>query len=552
MYKMLVVDDEPNMVEGITHGISWRQYEVGEVFAAYNAMEAMDICGQEEPEIIITDIRMPGMDGLEFVDKIREELPDTEILLISAFEEFAYAKRAIGLKVASYLVKPVRPRDLIREVCMCIKRMDEKKERREYQEYLENAYRKNRGFVSEYIIQMWMNGASISDTLLEKAMIKTGFRIQNRRFGAFVLENRMGRRLNDPLQNDLGVKEQVLGLLSDMMKQDFDILPSGLRPGKIQVLYSSALEEDRIFQSLNSICRFARDMVRQKQESTLYYGIGGVVEHPGQLPMSLKQAVSRLKRTAGSNIGRPTLGTREMQGTKENLLDDLTGFLSRYEEKLLSGAAEEAELMIEQELKQLTEPTGPAGAYAGMVYHHLLSIVLHIMQENNIRSDSLTDTCRQFYGALERDEASELLHEAFIKIHREAMGHMESRTGEISRRIAEQSKAFINSHIVNVTLAETAEAVDLSPSYFSRLFKNEVGMSFVEYCKSAKVERAKHLLRSTDKKIYEICDELGYQSVQYFTTLFKTIAGCTPGEYRQGPKPGADPGGESRLRDSPE
>ena len=189
MYKMLVVDDEPNMVEGITHGINWRQYDIEEVFAAYNALEAMDICGQERPEIILTDIRMPGMDGLEFIEKVRTELPDSEILLISAFEEFSYAKRAISLNVASYLVKPVKPKDLIREICMSTERLNEKREKREYQEYLEKAYRKNRGFVSEYIIRMWMNGISVSEHLLEKAMMKTGFRIKNRKFGAFIIES---------------------------------------------------------------------------------------------------------------------------------------------------------------------------------------------------------------------------------------------------------------------------------------------------------------------------------------------------------------------------
>ena len=534
MYKMLVVDDEPNMVEGITHGINWRQYDIEEVFAAYNALEAMDICGQERPEIILTDIRMPGMDGLEFIEKVRTELPDSEILLISAFEEFSYAKRAISLNVASYLVKPVKPKDLIREICMSTERLNEKREKREYQEYLEKAYRKNRGFVSEYIIRMWMNGISVSEHLLEKAMMKTGFRIKNRKFGAFIIESLIDSQESDPLLFDFAVKEQTLEMLSDLVKQDYDMLPSDMRIGKIQVLYSNGLEKEKISPSLQTICHFLRDMVRQKQKTVLHYGIGEPVDTPGELPVSLKQAESQLKKNVGFKLGREVPGKPVRETGREGLLDDITGFLARYEEKLLFGAVNEADLLVGETLQELTELNDPADTYASMVYHQLLSIVLHVMQEYNIKVESLMDACRKFYRALGRNEDLASLHEAFYRIHREAAALMEARSGEIYSRIAEQSKAYINSHIVNITLTDTADAVGLSPSYFSRLFKDEVGMSFVDYCKSAKIEKAKHLLWSTDKKIYEICDELGYQSVQYFTTLFKSMTGLTPGEFRQG------------------
>lgn len=105
---------------------------------------------------------------------------------------------------------------------MSTERLNEKREKREYQEYLEKAYRKNRGFVSEYIIRMWMNGISVSEHLLEKAMMKTGFRIKNRKFGAFIIESLIDSQESDPLLFDFAVKEQTLEMLSDLVKQDYE------------------------------------------------------------------------------------------------------------------------------------------------------------------------------------------------------------------------------------------------------------------------------------------------------------------------------------------
>lgn len=108
MYKLMIVDDEPMVVEGMRDGINWKQYGIEVAACAYNGAEALERCREVLPDIIITDIKMPGLDGLDFISAALSYVPHARFIIISAFEEFSYAQKAISLNVQAYLVKPVR------------------------------------------------------------------------------------------------------------------------------------------------------------------------------------------------------------------------------------------------------------------------------------------------------------------------------------------------------------------------------------------------------------------------------------------------------------
>ena len=120
MYKLMIVDDEPMVVEGIRDGIPWETYDVQVVAYAYNGTEALTLCRQETPDIIITDIKMPGISGLDFISQAQQIVPHARFIIVSAFELFSYAQTAITLNVQAYLVKPVRSTVIVNTVLQAI------------------------------------------------------------------------------------------------------------------------------------------------------------------------------------------------------------------------------------------------------------------------------------------------------------------------------------------------------------------------------------------------------------------------------------------------
>ena len=120
MYKLMIADDEPIVVEGIRDGIDWKQYGIEVVGCAYNGTEAEELCRKKIPDIIITDIKMPGVDGLDFLSSVRHIVPHARFIIVSAFELFSYAQTAIELNVQAYLVKPVRSSVIVNTVLQAV------------------------------------------------------------------------------------------------------------------------------------------------------------------------------------------------------------------------------------------------------------------------------------------------------------------------------------------------------------------------------------------------------------------------------------------------
>ncbi|MGI5899739.1 MAG: response regulator transcription factor [Christensenellales bacterium] len=124
MYKMMIVDDEPNVVEGIRDCIKWGRYGVVVCATAYDGADALEKSHLTKPDIVIADIRMPEMNGLDMINEMRRNLPESVFIVISAFEHFEYAKRAINMGVTAYLTKPVRAREIVEKVAEAVEKLD--------------------------------------------------------------------------------------------------------------------------------------------------------------------------------------------------------------------------------------------------------------------------------------------------------------------------------------------------------------------------------------------------------------------------------------------
>ena len=177
---------------------------------------------------------------------------------------------------------------------------------------------------------------------------------------------------------------------------------------------------------------------------------------------------------------------------------------------------------------------GAPYSFVRLIYHQLLAALLSVLWNCSVPLEDMVADRADLYRRLSQERNIDSVNRWFLALQAELLQAAHGQDAELSCAFIKKVQEYIHAHISsNVSLADVAEHMALSSSYLSRLFRKKTGTSFIEYVKNAKIERAKELLRSTNLKVYEICDCLGYQSLQYFTTLFKNTTGMTPLEYKQ-------------------
>lgn len=527
MYKLLIVDDEPNLVEGLRDGINWQEYDVEVVGVAFNGQEALLLCAELLPDIILTDIKMPKMDGLTFIDRIKGLVPEAKLIIISAFEQFDFARRAILLGVSAYLVKPVRPRVVLAEVEKAVQELQARDRERLRQEQLERSYLESIAYTTESVMNAFISGREVRHDRLEQVLQSSRFCLDFTRccvmvclldakpYFSFHLQRRYKELLTEQLSAPISF------VCFESYRGEMVVLAATTGPGMLApVLTQSSMELKR---SLLHECGLK-----------LYFGVGEESETLWGAVLSYRQARSALdNRLISKRVISPAeLAAREAAPMQE--ADGIPNLFAHYQSALLSGDITGAKRLIAEQLYPLLEGGCYPYCYVRLIYSQLLSLVLGVIMEHKIPMQELTRNSGGLYEQLFGQRTLEGLHLCFLGLQQQLLQRIGSNSGNISRGLIRSAQIYINSRPSgSVSLTEVAAHVALSPSYFSKLFKKETGISFVDYIKNSRIERAKTLLRSTNKKVYEICDELGYQNVQYFTTLFKNMVGMTPLEYKQ-------------------
>ena len=184
MFKLLIADDEQIVIEGIKDSIDWHQYGIEVVGTAKNGTEALKLAKELKPDIIISDIKMPGLSGLELIEELKEFLPNVKVILISAYEEFDYAKQAISLGVNSYLSKPVKKAEVIDEVSKIKSQLERKLHEEEIAKGLQQRFNENLPILREHFLNTLIRGTSVSD--LETKLQTYHLELSPRKIGVMV------------------------------------------------------------------------------------------------------------------------------------------------------------------------------------------------------------------------------------------------------------------------------------------------------------------------------------------------------------------------------
>lgn len=532
LYRIMLVDDEEEVRKAIIRKIAWEQLGFVMVGDAENGEDALEKLEQLEPDVVMTDIRMPYMDGLTLSARIRDKYPSLKILIFSGYDDFEYAKQAIKLNVTEYILKPVNGEELTQILNRIRISLDEEIEQRRNITALQKSYLGSLPILRELFLNDLVRRTTDIDTVVPKL----------REYGIDILDARKWLAVVIHI-------EQIEQSETQVLSQHQELIPISVR-GLVEdhlksycrnAIFNSAdgitvivaVDENNtqtgLINLLNDICKESKRVL----EVSITVGVGHSCNSLKEISRSYQSAVDALGYRAIVGIGK-TIYINDVEPV-------ICGKLQldvKSEAELTAAVKFGPKELISNVIQSLVAHMDEVKVHARQYQAYMLSIVNCItrtMQQYDLDIGEMFDSENWYTAIMEgiyrKEEFAEWLLPIALRMN-EALNHERDNT---ARKVILNAKEYILEHYSDPELSvETlCRYLHMSPAYFSTMFKKETGQTYINYLTQVRLDKAVELLNETDEKTYMIAQKVGYQEQNYFSYVFKKWYGISPTKYRE-------------------
>ncbi len=530
--KVVIADDEAKVCQLLQSLIQWEALGLELVGVAANGLEALRLTEQQKPDILITDIRMPGCDGLTLIGKLKAEAEDLEIIIISGYRHFDYAHEALSYGVRDYLLKPINQSELSQALERCIEKHRLQCNRLSAAEALRLRLEEEIREKRQRFLQQLQKQAE--DTVLEIDQINQIY----------------GYRFAPGLWQLLIIK--VDSVEGEDISKSLEILLERIARMALEAVAQLCLDieycrtTDEIILLLNYLPEqqslLRRDIKTLHNELVLlknfFNGVTFTLAIGPQLdsPQKLTVGILRTRKILQSRLWAGTEQIVEQEpALTQNLPSELWGKYQRsmetavlqLDQSLARSAVKEIFVFLENQ----PDPTAFQGyEIAERAYRSFLTLA----QKENLLVEDLFDLLGRNRILLQRCHSLTGLEEKLGSILEQNMAEMDEARKQAESRPIRLAKQYLQQNYMRpVTLEEVGRVVGFSTAYFSSFFKKETGENFLEYVLRLRMEKATELLKDTDLSIAAICEQVGYSDLKHFSKNFKSFTGLKPNEYRK-------------------
>ncbi|MFB9275744.1 response regulator [Cohnella cellulosilytica] len=533
MLKMIIADDEYNVREGLRDVVPWEEMGIAVVAVASDGPETLELCQSLRPDILITDIRMPVLDGLEAANRLRELDASVRIIIISGAQDFNYAKTAVNLNVDGYILKPIKVNELqdtVRKVADSIRaeRSREAYTHQLRQQLTENMPALREQFLANLTMGMYRDERELADKLVFFGLPLQ--RVSSMRAALFQIDDYEQAVERYSEENKQLIRFSVNNIMEEIVGRSEAGIAFCLNENRFVVLFDQSGREAGFY--LNVVQEII-DSVSAYLKLSLSAGIGNPVQRLGDLHRSYYEAESAIgyKFFTGKssilhgsdfNEGRVNVDLARIYEDQNKLIYFMK--LGRREE-----VAHKIRSIFEAVCKDRSSPIGYVQS-VGVEQINMASRAFHEVGESieAVLPDfpSLIGDLYAHHDAAELVETMQKLFDAITAFFWQKNNQKNSGTIKKIKDII--SKKYME----NITVSRLSEEVYLSPNYISLIFKQETGETITEYVTKIRMEAAKELLRAQDLKVLEVAEMIGYDNAAYFSTVFKKYTGMHPQKYR--------------------
>lgn len=533
MYKVLIADDEPKVCRLIQYAVDWPALGLEIAGVAENGIEALEIIRREVINIVITDIRMPGYDGLELIRRAKEVNPEINFVIISGHRQFDYAQKAIRYGVDDYLLKPIDENELTRILRKMVEHKENSRQEQEQQNSLKKQLEKDSEQIRSSFMELLVTKPGKLAVPLREDLVNEAYRC---RFGSgiyqvVVIKADIPRKKNEGESYRL-LQRQVRRIAENELRPDTTELLSYTAPEGVYLLVNAnpSYEKDlrrRLKRIRSNICTL-RDLFWDIRPTA---GVGCAVEALEDIEESVASArkaiLNRLYLGVNHTIG--VLAEAERSLTLRDLVDAKARF------KLMEGIEILNEEGVEKLLNQLGEHILTIKEMDGELLLLLcedlidaLVLSLKKITEKSAGTDLKEEFKEAFHMCTTAEEAFETLKEFYKREIKAAASYREQSETRPIRSV----KKYIEEHYDEaVKLEDMSSMIGFNPNYFSGMFKKQTGMNFSEYLTHVRIERAKQFLVEGKLSAIDIAERIGYSDAKYFYRIFKKTTGLTPTEF---------------------
>ena len=535
MLKVFLVEDEFVVREGIKNNVDWKSHGYDFCGEASDGELAFPMIQKLKPDIVITDIRMPFMDGLALSKLIKKEMPWIEIIILSGFEEFEYAKEGIKIGIAQYLLKPISGEDLLKEVDTVAEKIIEKQKeseiREKYLREMEENFLKERKDLFQYLV----TGSKSAAELLEMAD-KLNIDLSSMWYNIVLMVTKSNHHAQNEYSNSLVEIEEKLKEIDD----DHILIFDRNLEGKAFLFKADSKEELETIQKdyLTKVVNILKDY-----ENVRYFGgIGLPVNRLRELPVSFESAshafAHRYLVSESLILNGEEMRQREYLKKEEFDLSNVNPKQidrNKIKEFLKVGDKEEVIYFVEEFFRDLGSSVMKSNMFRQYITMDVYFCVVDFLEGLQIQREEI-EPFDITSGILQTQESA---MEYVTCIVKKALELREKTASNRYGDVVDEVMRYIEENYADeeLSLNVLASHVNFSPNHLSMIFSQQTGQTFIKYLTDFRMNKAKELLRCTGKKSSVISMEVGYKDPHYFSYLFKKTQGMTPTQYRGGKNP---------------
>ncbi len=528
MYTLLLIDDEPEIRVGLREVIPFEEYGFQVVGEAANGLEGIQKAEELRPDLIITDIRMPLMDGLTMCGEIRKILPATQFMILSGYDDFEYAQQAIELRTMAYLLKPIAAEEFKQMLSDMRKKLDEEFARRRDLVQLRRHYHNSLPLLREMLLNSILTGGVTA----QKAMdIAKGYEMPLESPFYFLALMRMDHTAQDILKQMeepellsfavVNILREILGQQGTAYVFHYDGMLAALFLAKKR----DAKEQEKIIAALDE----ARRNVQHYLETSLLIGLSAAAPSLSQLPTAALQAASALQQSCMYDTNEVLCITDIEPGSSQAIVPDDS--LMR---ALMSALKTNDAPSIRENLRLLLQVCADEKLTLKTYRAYLMEIMValfHIIRDMDVDEQDYENVLRELMHCPAPEQAQRLLEDIYIRVGED----IAARRADTGTRIADDAQTFLreNYSMENLNMDTLCGELHISSSYFSMVFKKETGKTFHQYLTDLRMDKAMTLLAQGDVRTSEVARSVGIPDPSYFSYVFKKHHGISPSQVRR-------------------
>lgn len=518
MNKIIIVEDDRIIRRSICNA-PWE--ENGFILAgdAPDGESALALIEREQPQVVISDITMPFMNGLEMAKMIKGTSPWTKVIFLTGYEDFKYAQEAIKLQAFDYLLKPIKIEALIEKAKSAA--IEYEKEMQKEQRYHDSLPLLQQRFMQK----ITKNNHDDAEIDIEKELSALGIELEGPFFTAMIVNYTSVNTSEEVIKEEIGAS----------IPQLFD---EGLN-GKVMhgeehevVLFLSSTEE--AYQSNKAFAQKILTKIQHEMGETVTITIGRTYRNLFEINTSYLEArfAMDMKHIMGTDWVYSIDDTVPCESRDENKIAELE---KEFEHQMELGLSTKAKETIEQLRKVITENKSIQLDETKIIILKYSTLLLYQVKKWE-KQESATASMTDLFNLILRTDSLKEMIEILHKLADEWTESMMAEKDENHYSIVDKAMAFMNENYDDeeLTQQKVAQNIFVSAPYLSNLFKVEKGLNFGDYLLEIRMQKAMALLREPDAKIYKVAEDVGYKNPQYFSIRFKKFTGQTPGEYRRG------------------